>query len=397
MRESLYQWIIQQQRKNGFAFTAHHAEPDLLSTCFAVLALQTINKLQETKCTEALKQYILNHQIKNGTFIDERIFKTAPASQQEYLAHQATDFALMALQALRAETELKYPLLFLQPFHSDKFLIQWFNSLNWNSIWGISNNIMFVLNFLFFEQRCFDTDNRSYISLIFDELDKRQDPQTGYWIQNDKRNLLFEMAGAYHFYIHYVFADRPIAYMDKIIDSTLMLISDDGLFHPQGGGGACEDLDAIDILVKLSCLNPYRYEDIKTALTRAHQRIYENRNPDGGFCWAKRDPFSALKLLAIPLKWNASLDIGTQLDFKKRILLNQIRQLTGTTSSWKYSCCEGLQTSISTSDMWSAWFRPLALALIEWRYPELYPDCCSKWQLRSNPGLGWNMSERGIE
>jgi hypothetical protein len=39
------------------------------------------------------------------------------------------------------------------------------------------------------------------------------------------------------------------------------------VYDPRGGGGACLDLDAADILVKLSLLTDYR-EDIKASLQR---------------------------------------------------------------------------------------------------------------------------------
>ncbi len=49
--------------------------------------------------------------------------------------------------------------------------------------------------------------------------------------------------------------------MDRIVDRTLLLQQEDGLFSPQGGG--CEDYDAIDTLVNMYKRVNYGRGDIK--------------------------------------------------------------------------------------------------------------------------------------
>jgi hypothetical protein len=77
--------------------------------------------------------------------------------------------------------------------------------------------------------------------------------------------------------------DRPIGKADKIIDSSLSLQKDDGMFDPEGGGGCCQDMDVIDPLVTLGLATGYRKTDIEDSLQRALLPILGKQNKDGGF------------------------------------------------------------------------------------------------------------------
>jgi hypothetical protein len=54
---------------------------------------------------------------------------------------------------------------------------------------------------------------------------------------------------------------------------------------------ACEDIDAVFILVKLSQLTDYRKDDVHKALQKAFVWILANQNHDGGFVFSRNEPF----------------------------------------------------------------------------------------------------------
>lgn len=395
MITELVQWIEARHSGDGFCFSAHHKKADLLSTCFAVLALDTVSCLDTVTDADMVAEYILSFQESDGLFRDHALSFSTARFDAHYIDHQMTDFSLMALQALGADERMPFGFEFLDPYKNHAALKGWFESLNWNNVWLISNNIMFILNFLIYEYEHGRHENSIYIDAIFDMLDQRQDPLTGFWAQGKRRNLLFEMAGAFHFYIHYFYWRRPLKYIDKIIDATLALVHSDGLFHPQGGGGACEDLDAIDILVKLSTVSEYRAEDIRQTLLKSHTALSANQNDDGGFSWARRDSFSFSHLVSHIFSWQEGLNMVTRVDFKKRMIANQLYKFLNKKGAWKYSGCDQLSVAMDASDMWSAWFRPLSIALIEWRYPTTF-GMAHPWQFRSSAGLGWHFSREQI-
>lgn len=112
-----------------------------------------------------------------------------------------------------------------------------------------------------------------FFEWYFDWLDERADPEVGFWrlgwIHSLKKDKLtkHELGGAVHYYWVYEFIGHPLPYPEKIIDATLRLQNDLGLWD--GDVSYCIDLDAIFCLTR-SCRQAggYREEDIKKALEK---------------------------------------------------------------------------------------------------------------------------------
>lgn len=350
-----------------------------LNSCFAVNILELIDEL--TKITkEDRKQWVAYLQgfqnSDTGLFIDPLMKSHEGESIQHnwnYLAWQHTYFCTQALDALGENP--KHLFYFLESFYNSDNCTTWLEERDWSNPWLESNNVMFLLTFLTHRFRLKrDKASRDLIEMILDWLDERQDPETGYWGTDNGASLFNGMAGAFHFFFYYFYFQRKINYVHQIIDSTLSLQRFDGLYDPRGGGGPCEDLDAVDILVKMSYITDYRAQDIKQSLTRSFHAIMDNRNGDGIFRWANR-----------PMRKSLKRRVGEALYLDK--LLN--RPLHIPREIIYYSSWEEMPIDVRAGDLWSNWFRPLALALISVRYPgEFLPD--NQWNFRSLPGLGWH-------
>ena len=91
------------------------------------------------------------------------------------------------------------------------------------------------------------------------------------------------MCGGYHQLLVYYHENRAVRYPKALVDTALALQHLDGGFSPSGGGGACEDVDAVDILVNLYKLHDYRRADIRYALRRCLRLINSIQQPDGGY------------------------------------------------------------------------------------------------------------------
>lgn len=357
----------------------------LLASCFAVLARELFDGLGSLSYSEqqGWAQFIAQHQnSETGLFLDPLLQQDdLPESSHnwQYVTWQFTFFGLAALDALGAQP--LYLLTFLQTFLDSNDVVCWLATRDWTDPWLESNSIMFLASFLIQEwERTGNPIYEKATCAIFDWLDDHQNPETGYWDLGQGASLLDAMAGAFHFYFLYFYLGRPVNYAERIIDSTLALQQPDGLFDPRGGGGACIDLDAIDILVKFSMLTDYRATDIKAALTRAFEAILRNQNPDGGFCEAKRP--SCRKSLKRRVAELVALDR----------LLNRPWQGRPV----EYVCYSGwdkMRYRVDESDLWSTWFRPLALALISTRYPGEFIDDIN-WRFRRTPTLGWHDIEK---
>ena len=137
--------------------------------------------------------------------------------------------------------------------------------------------------------------------------------------------------------LFFEFVHRPVCSVSKIVDAALSLQQEDGLFGPGSGGGACEDLAAIDLLATFTKQFNYRTSDIKKCLVRSFWSIWNLQNADGVFAHAAGD-----------------------------------------------------------SDVWASWLRVLALQTIRSAYPEDLPDI-GGWRFRRWPAVGFHRAGRGLD
>ena len=389
-RKEIVSFILGLQKGDGtFQFSPTCKASNLYSTCFAVLALDLVGALGELPAGERARiaDQVRRHQSDQGSFFDQSVAQGTYSSHDEaYVRHQQTDFALMALGALGSE-----------PIHDLHFARKyeeedpgpWLEAMNWADPWKESNRVMFVLNFLLHRAKRGSGAARARVDGILDWLDEHQDPDNGLWNLGHRVSLVNQMAGAYHFLFFYTYVQREPRRLDRIIDACLAIQDHDGLFTYAGGGGSCEDLDAVDLLCRSTFTTQHRIDEVRESLRRAHRGLWANQNGDGGFCWAKRDRLSFGKLLHMV---RPSL-LGTKGEFmsnareklrNQKMVVHRTEELT-----WAYSGLEVMRTPLSASDVWSTWFRALAIATIERTFPELAQGAAIAWNMRREPGLGY--------
>jgi len=373
---------------SSFIFSTNNRINNLYSTCFGVMCLDLIRELNKFKDKNKIAIFIQKYQDKKtGYFID----KTATPEENKlhnmhYINLQLTDFAQIALSALNKKPLYKYR--FLKKYKDKNYLKNWLNGLNWENPWLVSNLIMFILNCLIYED---EKKNKGYIDFIINWLSKNQNPKTGYWNLNKKVSYHNQMAEVYHFLFFYTYLGKKPSYLKKIIDSTLSLQNHDGLFSYYGGGGSCEDLDAIDLLCRATFYIDYRKNDVKQALKKTYQALMKNQNKDGGFCWAKTDKVDFrdfLFLINLKLLYKASLsDFIKNSYLKAKKILDKIIKKN---DYWKFSGLEIMKIKKTDSDLFSTWFRLTSISLIETTFPDIVNFKKSyNWNLRKNCGLGF--------
>ncbi len=381
-------FVLNLYNNNGsFSYSPANKISNLYSTCFGVMCLDLIDELDNFQGKDKVAEYIQSYQDKDtGYFTDQStIPKDNAAHDQEYIHLQLTDFAQLALSALSKKALYEYT--FLKEYKDKQFLEEWFYGLNWTNPWLVSNSIMFVLNCLIYEG---EDKNKPYIEFIIELLNKTQNYKNGYWNLGNKVTLHNQMAGAYHFIFFYTYLGIRPNYIEKIIDSTLSIQNYDGLFNYGGGGGGCDDLDAIDLLCRSQFYKNYRRNDILEALKVSHQSILKNQNSDGGFCWAKvmvKPSFLFKSLVDFKLLNYSKVDYIQNIKSK---FLFSLLQFFPWLIIWRYSGTKAMQLRYSQSDLFSTWFRLTSLAFIE----ETFPEVCNyeksfEWNFRKKCGLGF--------
>jgi len=167
----------------------------------------------------------------------------------------------------------------------------WLDTLDLSDYWYASNMMMDVFLLLAHEHRFHQTRGvADALGELLDFCDENTDPKTGYHDRgrSDVRNA---MAGAMHLYPVYFLCNRTPLYPEAVVETTLGLQQEDGLFGYETGTGGedCLDYDGILILANFSFLAPRSRERIKQSLDKCQRAIMVCANNDGGFSPHRRN------------------------------------------------------------------------------------------------------------
>jgi hypothetical protein len=230
---------------------------------------------------------------------------------------------------------------------------------------------MFALSFLQVEhERNPDAGYLKSYHGILDYLDARQDPDSGLWQRDGGRDDANAVFAAYHFFPFYFWSGRRPNHAERIIDTTLAIQRPDGFFK-SGGGGACEDLDAVHTLIMMRLTTTYRGSDVSAALQSCSNAIIRYQQPDGGF---------------------RNYNVVTEPWQKKALRSGRLHHILldrrPPDSTWRCGGWKPLSCPVTESDTWAAWFRPLSLKLIADHSGQ--SESNGRGRYRRLPGLGWH-------
>jgi hypothetical protein len=257
----------------------------LYGTCYAIFALRYLNI--DHPISESVRQFVIHAQdAESGLLIGPELrgFQAGPGvlHDREHLLLHLTCAALPFCQEY--SIVLPYPIRAAHRFCDLNYLKHWTASRNWKNAWFEGNNILFVGQLLVYLR-----DKEKYsgaaeaLQFWFDWLDRSVDPKTGLWGTNGFCSPLDAVCGGYHQLLVYYHEDHPMANIRGLVDTVLSLQHADGGFNPSGNGGACEDVDSVDILVNCYKRLDYRRAEIRNALRRCLKHILLTQNSDGGF------------------------------------------------------------------------------------------------------------------
>lgn len=395
IRSNVLEWVESVRDKNTKygRYRFHNQSPVILyASLFASLIRELFDDLNSISYQQRKEwiEYIQSAQNPvDGFFYDENVEYTNNTDPRfnEYRRMNLTYFCIHALDVLNAVP--KFDLVFMKQFDSEEKLNKWLSdSICFDDPWKDSNWIMWILSLMFFQIKV--SGKKDYLNLInhiLDWLDNAQDPNTGIWGTDKGSSLFYGVAAAYHFFMFYYALDRPINYTDRILDSTLSVQLRDGFFAPNGGG-ACVDLDAIDILVNVNVgvQNSYRSMDIKQALERSFFALLSQQNNDGGFAEAKKcNLFSIFSnIIDLSLSFSKHKDPKTTIFHVKSVIKSSVIPKYRLT----YVGIRGTDYLLNESNMWASWFRPLSLILINEKLDNQFFGEIS-YNYRKMPGLGF--------
>jgi prenyltransferase beta subunit len=269
--------------------------PILYASCYAAMTRHLCNDLDDLRESERKEwiAYIQSYQKDDGIFRDPVIDIPLAAEIDWWGWRHMTLHVLMALTALGGIAEKQFNLI--KPFEKKGYMNEWLSLRNWKiDPASVSNEVQ---NYATVLQYARDFQNEAWcdnpLQEMYTWLDKTQDTETGLWGArfNDPVRLSNGVQTGYHIWLLYFYDKRPVQYIERIIDSCLMTQNPYGGFGVALNSSACEDIDSIDPLVRLSFQTDYRKEEVEKALQKAFPWILVNFNSDGGWVFRRYDAF----------------------------------------------------------------------------------------------------------
>lgn len=349
-------WFVENMRiKNGdvygmYKYSPSQKEPTLYSSCYAALVRDLYKDLENLSTKERKEwiTYIQSFQCEDGLFRDPKINNEIAGDSDWWGWRHLTLHCIMALTALGAKPILKFKII--EPFKNTNFVIKWLESQDWTIDPATTSNKIQNYFTLLQYTRDFqgeDWANKS-LSVAYEWLDQKQDHKTGLWGKRftKPQDLSNGVQTGYHIWLLYFYDKRDIRYKNQIIDSCLATQNKLGGFGVPLNSSACEDIDSIDPLIRLSLITTYRKDAIEKALQKAIPWIFVNMNEDGGFVFRRFESFT----------------YGHQLMSSKK----------------------------DESAMFPTWFRTLSLAYLGKYFPDSFLGKFN-WKFLNSPGLQfWN-------
>ena len=341
----------------------------LLGSACAALAAELLDRRRLEYERQDWIAHIGSFQRDDGLFDDPCLRPAADGARgaQYALMHQ-TFLATMALDALGAAPAR--PLALLGSWRDDDAVYRWIDQLPWDDPWRDSNWVEWIGYFLLADAGIRSAD----VPLLRERwpagfgglmawLTEHIDRATGFWgrpaLDEPWRSLNL-VATAYHHYVFFYATGTPIPALDHVIDTVLALQQPGGLFLPgTTGGDPCADLDAIDVLANATRLIDYRRAAVHEALERAARAILGAQRRNGAFVWS-RDPAETP---------TATQTLGRLLDPRPTVRAHErLRAVQAYRSErlgprMRYAGAVGLKFRKAGGDLYSHWFRPLALAI----------------------------------
>lgn len=249
----------------------------------------------EVNSKEIIASKLLESQLSDGFFYDKKYLN------YEYIIGDGWGKRHFIPQAVIAIERLKkkpiYEFAFIEPFYNSDRMRCFLNSLDWNDAWKTSNvvmNITVCLQYVRDFMNCKEAADSVNIVQQWLLENIRQD--CGMWYWKDKMTIANKYEAircAYHLYplLEYDGIDTP--FKEKAIDLILSMQNKYGGFDIRKNSSACEDIDAIDPLIRLEIkTGGYREKEVKKSLEKAFFWLKQNQMQDGGFVFRRGENFN---------------------------------------------------------------------------------------------------------
>lgn len=276
-----------------YRFSEDAPQESLYASVFACLIKGFYGAISEKEKQEWLEYFNQCQRESDGLFDDGIINDTLYNTDKR--GYGARHLAAIIINAYdRLEAIPPYEFKFLNELKSADDVIKWLLNLDYKRIWGSSNEIMNVGTVMQFARDRMGMPFDNALEAMEDFLLKKIRKEYGLWYEGDidsKTGMYEAIRGAYHIFPVLWYDNIEIPYADRCLELLYHSQNAWGGFDNLIGSGACEDIDAIDPLLRLSIQQNRNTQQLNEILERAELWILFNQNSDGGFLFSRRGSF----------------------------------------------------------------------------------------------------------
>lgn len=273
-----------------YAFATSIETPTLYGSLYAFMLHSMLDAFQDDTQIQTWIDYFDRFQSEDGLYRDPVLagdaFEHRGAWGEGWGTRHMT--AHMIIPYARAGRCPPQPFRFLEPLYDPAALDAWLGQFHFrDTLWSQSNYIMNLYTLMQFA-RDYMCEDRALgaIATIAQWLRERQNPTTGMWHDtplHTRAQANDAIRAAYHYYPLFEYEGTPLPHQDKTIDAILPTQNAWGAFeeedHP---AGACEDIDALDPLLRFASRTGHRDDDVRVAAERSFVWVLSCMYQDGG-------------------------------------------------------------------------------------------------------------------
>ena len=284
-----------------YLYSSSMNQCNIYNSVYACMLYGLFNETSKLSAEEkqAWVDYFNNYQNPDdGLFYDDRIdgdfFRTCNWWGAEHLCPHIIN----AYGVLGARPQFEFT--WVKKYYDLEVLKALLDECDWNSAIpnenDIDNRIMNVGVMLQY-QRDFWMDKKAgkAVEYLENYLRERLHPDTGMWGAydvNDADQLARMIQFSYHLYRIFIYDNEKLLNPKRMIDLIIRSQNKYGGFGYSLNSSACEDIDAIDLLIYASKQTEYRKVDIYRTLALAQVFIFANQNEDGGSVFRRDEDFA---------------------------------------------------------------------------------------------------------
>ena len=277
--------------KNNQIIGYKHSHSSKKTNLYALISvLLTKHLLRIDKNVNKELSILKSYQSPDGLFRDQNLDCEEANFSDDWGWKHLTLHALMTLDLYSVKS--KYPIKIGLELNTDN-IFQKLSSYNWNTkLPWTSNAVQNLCVYLQYNRKYHNqSDASNILKKIEMFINAKQSKHTGLF--SDKfetfEQLSNSVQSAYHFWLIYFYENYEIKYKEKIIDHVLRTQNLVGGFGFKLNSSACEDIDSIDILLRLSKQTDYRKKEIIECLNKSIGAILSNFNIDGGWVFRRNE------------------------------------------------------------------------------------------------------------